>query len=61
MERWKVEIEITFNPVIIGKDEETNSQALYRVKSVLNRMLEKEVEISHYHILLQPQRCFEFD
>lgn len=61
MERWKVDVEITFNPITIGKDEETSTQALYRVKDVLNRMLEKEVEISHYHILIQPKKCVEFD
>jgi len=61
MERWKIDVEITFNPITIGKDEETSTQALYRVKDVLNRMLEKEVEISHYHILIQPKKCVEFD
>ena len=61
MERWKVDVEITFNPIAIGNKEETNSEALYRVRNVLDRMFEREVEISHYHILIQPKKCFEFD
>jgi len=61
MERWKVEVEITFNPITIGNDEETAMQALYRIKPILDRMLKREAQISHYHILLQPQKCIEFD
>lgn len=60
-ERWKVDVEITFNPVTTGVAEETTSQALQRVHGVLARMLFQEVEISHYHILTQPKKCVEFD
>ena len=60
-ERWKIDVEITFNPITIAKDEETSMQALYRIKPALNRMLEREAEISHYHILIQPKKCIEFD
>lgn len=61
MERWKVEVEITFNPLTVACTEETKSQAWNRVRNVLNRMLEKEAEISHYHFLKQPEKCVEFD
>jgi len=61
MERWKVELEITFNPITIGNDEETSTQALYRLHPILERMLKREAQISHYHILLRPTKCVEFD
>ena len=61
MERWKVDVEFTFNPITIGKDEETSTQALYRIKPILDRMLKREAQISHYHILIQPKKCIEFD
>ncbi len=60
-ERWRIEVEITYNPITLSETEETQTQALSRVKDVLNRMLEKEVEISHYHILKSPHICYEFD
>lgn len=60
-ERWKVEVELTFNPITFDGRGEDEYRALYRVKDVLNRMLEKEVEISHYHILVSPKKCVEFD
>ena len=59
--RWRVEVEITYNSITVGLVEESKSQALGRVKCVLDRMLDSEVEISHYHILRQPEKCVEFD
>ena len=59
-ERWRVEVEITYNPITVGNTEESQSQATSRVKSVLSRMLDGE-EISHYHILKLPEKCVEFD
>ena len=55
--RWRIEAEITFDP----KEEENEHQALDRVKEALNRMLDKEPEINHYHILKRPHTCYEFD
>ncbi len=60
-ERWRIETEITYNPITVGGTEESPQQALYRVREVLSRMLATEVEISHYHILTQPKKCVEFD
>jgi len=59
--RWRIIIELTFNPITLSGTEETKEQALNRVKPALNRILENEVEISHYHILKQPEKCVEFD
>jgi hypothetical protein len=60
-ERWRIIVELTFNPITISGTEESRMQALYRIKPSLNRLLEKEVEISHYHIMKQPEKCIEFD
>ena len=60
-ERWRIEVELTFNPITFGMTEESETQAMYRIKPVLNRMLEREVQISHYHILKHPEKCVEFD
>ena len=56
-ERWRIELEVTFDP----KPDETNHEALERVKSALNRMLTAEPEINHFHILKLPHTCYEFD
>jgi hypothetical protein len=61
MERWKIEVELTFNPITLSGSAETSTQALYRVKESLDRLLKREVEISHYHILAHPAKCVEFD
>lgn len=57
MERWKIELEITFGM----QEDETNYSALDRIKKILNRMLKQEAQLNHYHILKQPQTCWEFD
>jgi len=61
MIRWKTEAEITFDPVAVDGVVETEQQALFRVKQVLNRMLAGEAELAHYHILRMPVRCVELD
>ena len=60
-QRWQIEVELTFNPITIGDNPELSWQARERIHKVLSRMLEKEVEVSHYHLLTEPKYCVEFD
>ena len=57
MKRWRIELEITFDP----KQNEANHRALERVKVILNKMLNREPEINHFHILKSPHSCYESD
>ena len=60
-QRWRIEVELTFNPITIGDNPELDWQARERVHKILSRVLEREVEVSHYHLLSKPEYCEEFD
>ena len=55
--RWQIIAEITCDIL----PEENAGQALDRVKKQLERLLEPETGLAHYHILQQPKECYEFD
>jgi hypothetical protein len=61
MERWKIEVEITFDPIIISSNPETSTSAMYRIKESLDFLLRESVAVKHYHILAHPTKCIEFD
>ena len=60
-ERWKIEVELTFDPIILSANPETSTSALYRIKESLDFLLRESVTINHYHILGHPKKCIEFD
>lgn len=60
-QRWRIEVELTFDPITLGVNPESSQQARERIHKVLSRMLENEVEVSHYHLLTEPKYCVEFD
>lgn len=60
-QRWQIGVELTFDPITIGVHPESSSQAMERIHKALSRMLDREVEISHYHLLTDPKYCTEFD
>ncbi len=55
--RWQIKVEVTSDIL----PNETSIEALIRIKEQLNRLLESETGINHYHILQLPKECYEFD